>query len=378
MYSAAFENGFTPATVVLDAPVDVGYQAGARARLAARELQRPVLRSVAVARGADQIDEFRDDPHAPKHRRSDRCASTSSASASTTRPCRTTCRSRSAPTAVAPLDVATRLRDVRERRLQGHALFHRSRRDGRRRGVVRGGAALLPRVQYAARDARAARAREAGARCGRRRALSDTARRAAHHLAAERLLDRRHDVGQRAARGSGAAARRDLGRNDLAGKTGTTNDGRDLWFVGFNANIVGASWVGFDQYRPLGAYEQGSSAALPMWIGFMREALAGDGGAAAEAAARHRRVPHQSADRAASRTTARRTRVFEKFDIDHCAGARGGGVQRAARRPRSGRRTRGRQRPPWFRVGAMSGRRRSSAWLSSDLRQLSSPTKPPG
>ena len=51
-------------------------------------------------------------------------------------------------------------------------------------------------------------------------------------------------------RGTGAQARAQLQRNDLAGKTGTTNDGRDLWFVGFNANIVGASWVGFDQFRP--------------------------------------------------------------------------------------------------------------------------------
>jgi penicillin-binding protein 1A len=75
-------------------------------------------------------------------------------------------------------------------------------------------------------------------------------------------------------RGTGARARSQLGRNDLAGKTGTTNEGRDTWFVGFNANIVGASWVGFDDFRPLGGNEQGSSAALPMWIGFMGEALA--------------------------------------------------------------------------------------------------------
>jgi penicillin-binding protein 1A len=75
-------------------------------------------------------------------------------------------------------------------------------------------------------------------------------------------------------RGTGARARSQLGRNDLAGKTGTTNEGRDTWFVGFNANVVGASWVGFDDFRPLGGNEQGSSAALPMWIGFMREALA--------------------------------------------------------------------------------------------------------
>ena len=77
-------------------------------------------------------------------------------------------------------------------------------------------------------------------------------------------------------RGTGNAARRELKRDDLTGKTGTTNEGRDTWFVGFNANIVGAAWVGFDDpNRPLGAREQGSFTALPMWIGFMREALAG-------------------------------------------------------------------------------------------------------
>lgn len=75
--------------------------------------------------------------------------------------------------------------------------------------------------------------------------------------------------------GTGRRARNELRRSDLAGKTGTTNEGRDTWFVGFNANIVGAAWVGFDEYRPLGASEQGSFTALPMWIRFMREALAG-------------------------------------------------------------------------------------------------------
>jgi penicillin-binding protein 1A len=97
-------------------------------------------------------------------------------------------------------------------------------------------------------------------------------------------------------RGTGAQARAQLQRNDLAGKTGTTNDGRDLWFVGFNANIVGASWVGFDQFRPLGAYEQGARAALPMWVGFMPKRSRRH--RAATEAARHRRVPHQSRDRA--------------------------------------------------------------------------------
>lgn len=75
-------------------------------------------------------------------------------------------------------------------------------------------------------------------------------------------------------RGTGARARQ-LGRNDLAGKTGTTNDGRDAWFCGYTTSLVGAAWVGFDQERPLGRGEQGSRTALPIWIYFMAEALQG-------------------------------------------------------------------------------------------------------
>ena len=64
-----------------------------------------------------------------------------------------------------------------------------------------------------------------------------------------------------------------LGREDLAGKTGTTNEFRDAWFSGFNANIAATTWVGFDQPATLGRGEAGSRAALPMWIRFMRTAL---------------------------------------------------------------------------------------------------------
>lgn len=64
-----------------------------------------------------------------------------------------------------------------------------------------------------------------------------------------------------------------LNRRDIAGKTGTTNDRRDAWFVGFNSDLVGAAWVGFDQERPLGANEEGGRTALPIWIYFMQEAL---------------------------------------------------------------------------------------------------------
>ncbi|MEM7083434.1 MAG: penicillin-binding protein 1A [Pseudomonadota bacterium] len=74
-------------------------------------------------------------------------------------------------------------------------------------------------------------------------------------------------------RGTGVRANR-LGRVDLAGKTGTTNDSRDAWFTGFNASLAAVSWLGFDQERPLGRGEAGASSALPAWTYFMQEALA--------------------------------------------------------------------------------------------------------
>jgi penicillin-binding protein 1A len=66
---------------------------------------------------------------------------------------------------------------------------------------------------------------------------------------------------------------KELGRTDIAGKTGTTSDRRDAWFVGFNADYAAAAWVGFDQERSLGETEEGGRTALPMWVYFMQEAL---------------------------------------------------------------------------------------------------------
>ena len=66
-----------------------------------------------------------------------------------------------------------------------------------------------------------------------------------------------------------------LKRNDLAGKTGTTNDHYDAWFAGFNSSLVGIAWIGFDQPKKLGGQETGGAAALPIWIDYMRVALKG-------------------------------------------------------------------------------------------------------
>lgn len=75
-------------------------------------------------------------------------------------------------------------------------------------------------------------------------------------------------------RGTGRNARQ-LERSDIAGKTGTTNGPRDTWFAGYSPDMVTVTWVGFDQNTLLGKREFGGSAALPIWIEFMRKALAG-------------------------------------------------------------------------------------------------------
>jgi penicillin-binding protein 1A len=64
-----------------------------------------------------------------------------------------------------------------------------------------------------------------------------------------------------------------LERSDIAGKTGTTNGPMDVWFSGYNRDVVTTTWVGFDNYTPLGRKEFGGTAALPIWIDYMREAL---------------------------------------------------------------------------------------------------------
>lgn len=80
-----------------------------------------------------------------------------------------------------------------------------------------------------------------------------------------------HDV-VRAGTATGAKV---LGRQDLAGKTGTTNDFVDAWFNGYQPSLVGIAWVGFDQPRRLGNGETGGSTSLPLWVGYMARALNG-------------------------------------------------------------------------------------------------------
>jgi penicillin-binding protein 1A len=73
---------------------------------------------------------------------------------------------------------------------------------------------------------------------------------------------------------SGTATRAlTLGRKDLAGKTGTTNDHFDAWFAGFQPGLVGVAWIGFDNPSDLGNDETGGKAALPIWVNYMAKAL---------------------------------------------------------------------------------------------------------
>ncbi len=66
-----------------------------------------------------------------------------------------------------------------------------------------------------------------------------------------------------------------LGR-PVAGKTGTTNEYRDAWFVGYTTNLAAAVWVGFDNTKPLGSQETGAQAASPIWVEFMKNVLTGE------------------------------------------------------------------------------------------------------
>jgi penicillin-binding protein 1A len=97
---------------------------------------------------------------------------------------------------------------------------------------------------------------------------------------AERVIDARNafmmtSLMQDVVRAGTATRAMSLGRSDLAGKTGTTNDFLDAWFAGYQPGLVAVSWIGFSTPRTLGSGETGGSAALPMWVNYMAVALKG-------------------------------------------------------------------------------------------------------
>jgi penicillin-binding protein 1A len=75
--------------------------------------------------------------------------------------------------------------------------------------------------------------------------------------------------------GTAAKAQATLKRSDISGKTGTTNDSVDAWFAGYQSSVVAVSWIGYDTPKPLGEKETGGGLALPVWISFMQTALKG-------------------------------------------------------------------------------------------------------
>ena len=110
-----------------------------------------------------------------------------------------------------------------------------------------------------------------GSSCARDDQEFIVAPRAIDERVAWQLVSMMRDVVRR---GTGRAALA-LERDDIGGKTGSTNDYRDAWFVGFGGNLVTAVWVGRDDNRSLGRREYGGRAALPIWIDYMDVALEG-------------------------------------------------------------------------------------------------------
>jgi penicillin-binding protein 1A len=314
IYSAAFENGFTPATVVLDAPPDVGYQAElervwrpenfngkyygpSRLREALLESMNAVsiriLQSMGVPAAVSHVKRFGfDDDAVPR----DLSLALGAGG-------------------VAPVTVAGAYATFANGGYKVTPYFID-------RVVTAEGEVLYETKPLYCPDCNTPPETPVQLAPTEPELVADATELYPQQRAAPRIIspqnaylisDMLWDVVRR---GTGAQAKVQLQRNDLAGKTGTTNDGRDLWFVGFNANIVGASWVGFDQFRPLGAYEQGSRAAMPMWVGFMREALA------ATAERRPKRPPGIVEYRINPETgliagDGAPNSIFEKFDIDH-------------------------------------------------------------
>lgn len=103
---------------------------------------------------------------------------------------------------------------------------------------------------------------------------------AAAGAGAERVIDARNafimnSILRDVVRVGTAARAMKIGRSDLAGKTGTTNEYVDAWFCGYNPELVAVAWIGFDNPQTLGRNETGAQAALPIWMGYMEAALKG-------------------------------------------------------------------------------------------------------
>jgi penicillin-binding protein 1A len=315
VYSAAFENGFTPATVLTDAPLDLGYQPAlervwrpenfkgvyfgpSRLREALLDSMNSVsvrvLQAIGVPAAVEHVKRFGfDDTAVPR----DLSLALGSGG-------------------IAPVDLAAAYATFANGgyRVDHHFIERVTTAEGELIYATRPAICAECNTPPETPPPVDAEAEEL---------VADATDLYPRQHAAERVISARNAflitdmMRDNVVRGSGARARRELGRNDLAGKTGTTNEGRDTWFVGFNGSVVGAAWVGFDdQNRPLGPSEQGSYTALPMWIGFMREALAGT---PERLLTRPPGIVEYRIDPATGRIASdrRSDSIFEKFDIDH-------------------------------------------------------------
>jgi len=154
-----------------------------------------------------------------------------------------------------------------------------------------------------------------------------------HH--APRVLEQRnrylmYSMMQDVIRQGTATKARELGRKDLAGKTGTTNDQRDAWFNGFNQHLVANAWVGFDDNSKLGRGEVGGRAALPAWMDFMRVALKDIPDEQPKMPAQIVTVRIDPAT-GAKATAATEGAIFEMFREENAPGAVGGNQGRGGR-----------------------------------------------
>ena len=315
VYSAGFDHGFTPATVVTDAPPDIGYQPAlervwkpenfggkyfgdVRLRFALLESLNSVsirlLQRIGVPTAVEHVHRFGfDDTAVPQ----DLSLALGAGG-------------------VAPLDLVT-----------GYAVFanggYRVKPYFIDRVTLSNGELLYSAAPQICPECNTPRETPPPTESATPELVGDITQLYPAQLAAPRVISPQNaylmtDMLQDVVRpgGTGARAGRELKRGDLAGKTGTTNEGRDTWFVGFNADIVAAAWVGFDQVRPLGAYEQGGVTAIPMWIDYMRAALSGK---ADHLLAR----PPGIVEYRINPTTGliasdgARNSIFEKFDIDN-------------------------------------------------------------
>ncbi|MEQ1440529.1 penicillin-binding protein 1A [Fontimonas sp. SYSU GA230001] len=264
LYSAALENGFTPASVLLDAPVvydDPGLESSWRPENYGGDIQGPMrlrealvqsrnlvsirlLQSIGVATARDYVPRF----GLPQDRLPQDLTMALGSAVFT------------------PLELARGYATIANGGFVVDPYFIREVRDSSGRTVF------------------AAQPRRACAECAEPQPPASGATDPAATPApadpslAPRAIDPRtiwmitdilHDV---TVRGTAAKVAQ-LGRNDLAGKTGTTNDETDAWFNGFQKHLVAVAWVGFDQPTPLGRGEVGGRAALPAWMDFMRVAL---------------------------------------------------------------------------------------------------------